>query len=261
MKLKLITLLSFFLILTAATFAQKPDPPKTAVKPPDEKAPQAAKLPSASEIVAKYVKALGGREANEKIKSRVLKGTVELSPMNIKGTAELYSSAPDKSLVVLNIAGVGEIREGFDGKTAWSINPIQGNRDKTGQELLQVKLASSFYREINLDKLYSKMEVKGTQKVGDMDAYVVIATAEGVPNETLYFDTVSGLLLRSDTTSISPEGNINTTSYYEDYREVDGIKIPFKVRSVLPQFAIISTFTEVKNNVIIEDAKFGKPKQ
>ena len=260
MKLKSIILLSLILLIAGNIFAQKTDPPKDPVKPAEVKTPQAAKLPAVSEVLAKYVKAIGGREANEKIKSRVQKGGVELSPMNIKGTAEVYAAAPDKSLVVLNIAGIGEIREGYDGKTAWSINPIQGNRDKTGQELMQVKLASNFYREINLEKLYSKMEVKGTEKVGDKEAYVVIGTAEGVPNDTLYFDTGSGLLVRSDTTAISPEGSTNTTTYYEDYREQDGVMVPFKVRTILPQFAIISTFTEVKNNVVVEDAKFQKPK-
>lgn len=259
MKLKSIIFLSLILIVAGNIFAQKTDPPKTPVKPAEVKPTPAPKLPAVSDVLAKYVKSLGGREANEKIKSRVQKGSVELSPMNIKGTAEIYAAAPDKSLIVLNIGGIGEIREGYDGTTAWSINPIQGNRDKTGQELMQVKIASNFYREINLEKLYSKMEVKGIEKVGEREAYVVIAAAEGVPNETLYFDTASGLLVRSDTTAVSPEGNTNTTTYYEDYREVDGVMVPFKVRSVLPQFAIISTFTEVKQNTVIEDARFRKP--
>lgn len=260
MKLKSLIFLSLLFFVAGSAFAQKTDPPKPAVKPADDKASQAVKLPSAAEIIAKYVKALGGREANEKIKSRWLKGTVELSPMGIKGTAEIYSSAPSNNLIVLNIVGIGEIKDAFDGTTAWTINPIQGNRDKSGVELLQVKLASDFYREINLDKLYPKMDVKGIEKVGDKDAYIVVATSEGVPAETYYFDTVSGLLVRSDSTAVSPEGNVATKSFYEDYRDVDGIKIPFKMRSILPQFEIITVVTEVKNNAVIDAAKFSKPK-
>lgn len=262
MKLKSLILLSLLIFVAGSVFGQKTDPPKTPpAKPAGETKPEAAKLPSVSEILAKYVKALGGREANEKIKSRLLKGTVELSPMGIKGTAEIYSSAPDKNIIILNIGAIGEIRDGFDGTTAWAINPIQGNRDKTGVELLQVKLASNFYREINLDKLYPKMEVKGIEKVADKDAYVVVATPDGIPAETFYFDTVSGLMVRSDSTAVSPESNNTATkTFYEDYRDVDGVKTPFKTRSILPQFEIITVVTEVKNNAVIDAAKFSKPK-
>jgi hypothetical protein len=259
MKLKSIILLSLIFIIAGNIFAQKTDPPKAPVKPADVKTPPAPKMPAVSEILAKYVQALGGREANEKIKTRVSKGTIEISPMGIKGTVEEYRAAPDKYHSAGNLTGLGLLIEAYDGKTAWSSNPVQGNRDKTGQELLQAKLASNFYREINLDKLYLKIEVKGIEKVGDKDAYVVIATPDGIPSETFYFDTVSGLLVRSDSTAITPEGNMAITVFYDDYRSVDGGKTPFKMRAVTPQFELVTTLTEVINNQSISDAKFQKP--
>ena len=138
MKFKSITLLAIVLTISTAIFAQKADPGKPAAP---------AKLPTAQEILAKYVKAMGGREANEKIKTRVTTGTVELSPMGIKGTFETYSTAADsKSLTKMNLAGIGDILEGYDGKTAWSVNPMQGSREKTGAELTQAKLTANFYR-------------------------------------------------------------------------------------------------------------------
>ncbi|HLM62219.1 MAG TPA: hypothetical protein VK308_15550 [Pyrinomonadaceae bacterium] len=217
-------------------------------------------MPTVQEILAKYTQAIGGREANEKIKSRMTKGTLELAPMGIKGTFETYTAAPGKSINRTNLAGIGEIIEGFDGTTAWSINPLQGNRDKQGDELAQAKLIYNFYRETNLDKLYPKMEVKGIEKVGANDAYVVVGTPAGLPPETFYFDTKSGLLLRQDATLISPEGNQSVKVFFEDYRDVDGAKVFFKSRTVLPQFEIVTVNTEVKNNVTVEDSKFIKPK-
>jgi hypothetical protein len=260
MKLKSIILLSLILIIAGNVLAQKTDPPKAPAKPADVKSPPpAAKLPTVAEILAKYVQAIGGREANEKIKTRISKGTIEISPMGIKGTVEEYKAAPDKTYSAGNLTGVGVLIESYDGKTSWSSNPMQGSRDKTGQELLQSRLASNFYREINLEKLYPKMELKGIEKVGDIDAYVVIATPDGIPSETFYFDTVSGLLVRSDSTAIAPEGNAAIKTFYEDYREIDGVKIPFKLRAVLPQAELITTFTEIRNNVPISDTKFQKP--
>jgi hypothetical protein len=180
--------------------------------------------------------------------------------MGIKGTFENYTAAPNKSIAKVTLAGIGEIVDGFDGTTAWTINPIQGNRDKQGEELAQSKLTYSFNREMNLAKLYPKMELKGIEKVGSDDAYVVVATPDNLPAETFYFDTKSGLLVRQDTTSITPEGKMAGKTFLEDYRAVDGVKIPFRSRTVLPQFEFITIFTEVKNNVAVEDSKFAKPK-
>ena len=257
MKFKSTLLFGIILIIAAATFAQKPAPVKTE----PVKSAAATKLPTVQEIIAKYVKALGGREANEKIRSRVTTGTIEFAPMGIKGTFEAYSAGEAKSLTKMNLAGIGEILEGSDGKTAWSINPMQGSRDKTGLELVQAKLNNNFYREINLDKLYQKMELKGIEKVGDKDTYVVVATAEGLPATTWYFDTVGGLMLREDSVVVSPEGNQPSKSFFDEWRMVDGVTIPVKVRAQVATAEIIVTATEIKHGVTIEETKFAKPKQ
>ncbi len=255
MKLKLIILLSLVLTISVSVFGQKSEPAKNVEAKP------AAKLPTVKEILDKYVAAQGGRTANEKFKTRSMKGTIELAPMGIKGTVEGFAAAPDKIYSKTNLQGIGEIIQGFDGKTAWTINPIQGNRDKTGEELMQTKLLYAFNREINLDKLYPKMEVRGAEKLGDKDVYVVVATPEGLAPETYYFDKQTGLLLRSDVVLISPEGKTLFQSFYEDVREVDGIKMPFKVRAVTPQFEVITIITEVKNGAPVDETKFAKPKQ
>ncbi len=80
-------------------------------------------MPTVKKILAKYVQAIGGKKANEKIKSRMVKGTVEIAPMGIKGTFESYAAAPNKSISRVTLAGIGELVEGFDGTTAWTINP------------------------------------------------------------------------------------------------------------------------------------------
>jgi hypothetical protein len=264
MKLKLTFILTAILMISANVFGQKtetkvPETKAPETKAPETKPPTAAKLPTVKEVLDKYVQAIGGREAHEKIKTRMTKGTVELAPLGVSGTAEIYASAPDKSYSKINLAGLGEIIEGFDGKTAWSINPIQGNRDKAGDELAQTKLAAAFHREVNLEKLYPKMEVTGTEKIGDKDAFVVVATPTGLDPQTFYFDQKTGFLLREDSTLVSPQGKMAVKTFYDDVREVDGVKLPFKIRAVLPQFEIATTVTEVKNGVAVDDKMFAKP--
>jgi len=98
-------------------------------------------------------------------------------------------------------------------------------------------------------------------KLGEKDVYVVVATPEGLAPETFYFDKQTGLLLRADGVIVSPEGKMPYQSFYEDVREVDGVKMPFKIRAVTPQFEFITIVTEVKNGAAIDDAKFAKPKE
>ena len=266
MKFKISILLTVLFSISTVAFGQTgiPKPKSVPNKPADVTkliVKPAAKTPTVPEILAKYVQAIGGKAANEKIKTLTSKGTLELSPLNVKGTFESFAAAPNKSLIKTSLAGIGEIIEGFDGTTAWSINPLSGNRDKEGEELAQAKITYDFYRQTNLDKLYPKMELKGIEKVGGSDAYVIVGTSGDLPSETFYFDTKSGLLVRQDSIISTPEGKTPTKSYFEDYRDVNGVKLPFKSRSTLPQFEVITIFTEIKQNVGIEDAKFAKPKQ
>lgn len=247
MKLRIVFLFSLVAVISAAAFGQAaPGKPE--------------KLPTAREIVERHIKASGGRAAFEKVRTRISSGTIEMRPMGIKGTFEAIAAAPNLSLVKLSLAGIGDLLEGYDGTTAWSANPIQGSREKTGAELLQTKNLYDFYRDIRLDKIYPKMTVTGIEKVGGRDAYVVRAEPVGLNPDLLYFDVVSGLMIRMDSEIISPEGTQKTQAYYGDYKPFDGVMIATTMRTVLPQGEIIIALTDIKNNVQIDRTKFAKPK-
>lgn len=242
--------------LSSAAPAQKPD----SSKPADPKPTATPKLPEAKEIVEKYVKAIGGREPLKKQKSRYQTATVELSPMGIKGTVETFARSDDRLFVKTTLGGLGDILVGFDGQKAWTVNPIQGNRVQEGKELLQTKRTAMFAREISFDRLYSAMRVRGIDPIGDRKAYVIVASAEGLPDDVLYFDTETGLMLRSDSITVTPEGEQAITTFFEDYRDVEGTKSPHKIRAKTPAFEINTVITAIKYNVPIEDAKFNQPK-
>src|SRR5687768_1863763 len=143
MKSKIFLAFAIITVTVLAAFAQNP----TAATTKLETAP---KLPTVQQVLANYVKAIGGREAVEKIKSRQAKGTVEMQPMGLKGSFESIAASGDRSLTKMNLAGIGELVEGYDGKVAWAVNPIQGNREKSGAELLQAKLNNDFYRDVRM---------------------------------------------------------------------------------------------------------------
>jgi outer membrane lipoprotein-sorting protein len=168
---------------------------------------------------------------------------------------------PDALFVsIANLSGLGKLIEGYDGKTGWSLDPIQGYREKSGEELSRAKLIGRFYRDQELDSSYTKLEFTGTEKVDGSDAYVIKASNAGMAPDVLYFDAATGLLVRMDSVIVSPQGRIQTTSLFSDYREVDGVKSPFRFVTKLPQYDMVITITEIKQNTTI-DPKIFAPRQ
>lgn len=228
-------------------------------KAPEAAAKTSTAEPTVDQILDKYEQAIGGRQAVEKITSRVTKGTFEIAAMGLKATMETYAKAPNKSLAIQNFSGVGEAREGYDGKIAWAQDPMTGLREKSGAELATTVRESDIHADIKTRQLYSKLELKGKEKVGDRETYVILATpAEGAPVK-MYFDTQTWLLAREDTEIDTPQGKFPINATMEDYRDVDGVKMPFTIRVESPMGGMVIKTTEVKHNVAIDDAKFNKP--
>jgi hypothetical protein len=270
--MKRITLILAFTMLAAFTSAAQ-EKPKTdgpgKTEMPKAVAPKAdapktdaktAALPTVDDILAKHVNAVGGKEAIEKITSRSMKGSFDLEAFGVAGApVEMLTKAPNKSAMKIDVTGFGVVNRVFDGATGWDSNPMTGLRELSGVELAQMKRGSDFYQHLNYKKLYTKMEVKGKEKVGSYETYVIEAMpAEGSP-EKLYFDVNTGLLVRQDGEADGPQGKMPLEIYMEDYKVVDGVKIAHTVKQVNPAMTIVIKFTEVKNNVEIDDAKFNKP--
>jgi outer membrane lipoprotein-sorting protein len=251
MKRTLMTLLLCSSIAVAAFAQGGPQKPS-----PDG---AAGPLPSVDQILDKYVQALGGKAAIEKVTSTASKGTFDIAAFGASGSAEIWEKAPNKTSLRLDIPGFGLVLSAFNGTVAWSQDPQSGFREKTGAELAAAKLDADFYKPLKLKQLYPKITVKGKEKVGDKDAYVLIATpAEGAA-ETWYFDAASGLLSRMDIERESPEGKMAVQVFQEDYKDVGGIKVPHTVRQITSAFTIVIKLDEVKQNVAIDETKFNKP--
>jgi zinc protease len=255
--MKRIPIMLLWVLLIGITAVAQETGQKPEAKPEDSKAAEA--LPTADQIIDKFVEAVGGKAAMEKVTSRVAKGTFDVPAFGASGTWEAYAKAPNKSASVTDVPNFGVIRRGFDGTVAWEDNPQSGMNELSGAGLVRAKLDSDFYRDIRLKELYPKMVVKKTEKVGEKDCYVIEATPVGASAETWYFDKADGLLIRADSEREGPNGVAMAQMYFEDYKDVDGIKIPYTIRQVTPDFSLSLKFTEVKQNVEIEDAKFAKP--
>jgi len=186
------------------------------------------------------MEASGGKEAFEKITSRVSTGTVEITALGVTGNAEINEQAPNRSSIIIDAPGLGMVQSTFAGSSAWLQDPLQGFIRFTGVGLELAKVGAVFNKQTKLKELYPSATLVGKEKVGGRDTYVV-----QMGLEKWYFDAKGGLLLR--------KGN----TYYDDYREVDGIKLPFKMRDdVYSGAGIIYQLTAIKHNVKIDEARF-----
>lgn len=258
--MKRMVLLLVFLSLSATISVAQVAPPNTQGKEPASAKPVTLPL-TVDQILEKYVQAVGGKEALDKITSRTGKGSYHLGgDLNLSGEFESYSKSPNKNLIKVTLPGLGLFQEAYDGSVGWTNDPISGLRDRKGLEFEGARLDAEFNRELSLKRLYPKLELKGTQKVGDRDAYLIVGTPAAGSSENFYFDTQSGLLVRLDRKRVSAQGDVVAWEiYYEDYREVDGIKFPFTERQVSPGLTVTIKYTSLKHNLPIDDAKFAKP--
>jgi hypothetical protein len=225
-------------------------------------APQGASAPSVDQILDHYVQAVGGKDALEKVTSRAMKGTLENSDDGTTSPAEVFTKAPDKYLAVVNLGDGGQMLEAWNGAAGWGKDPDSGLHDTGKAEQAAAKRDYDFYREVRLKELFPKMALSGKTKVDDRDAYLIDATSPDGATEKLYFDVESGLLVRRDFERVNiDDGIVLYEVDYDDYKDVEGLKLPATVRRKTPDYTLTYRFTEIKQNVPVEDARFNKPEK
>jgi hypothetical protein len=224
-------------------------------------APQSSDAaPTVDQILERFIAAIGGQSAIQKSHTRVMKGSAQLTGTGEMGSIEIYRKAPDKEYFLINIPSNGPTSRAYDGKAGWYLfDPDEGPKDVPAGDLPAMKREFDFYRELRLKTLYPKTTVKGKESVSGQDAYVIEATADDGTEEKWYFAAQTGLLIRTDTPYSSDDGTSFLQTIFEDYRDVDGVKIPFVWRQTCPDFDYFIKFTEIQNNVSVDDSKFAKP--
>lgn len=222
----------------------------------------AADLPAATEILDRYIEATGGKAALEKIRSRVMTGKIEILAMGAGGRFEVRAKAPNQQMSTLIFEGFGTMREGYDGKTAWTVAPLQGVREKSGGELARVQRTTLFPRELRLGEAYTRFETRSAGSIEGQATWVVEATPAQGKADKLHFDQKTGLLLREESLVATPVGELAFEINFSNYREFDGVKVPCSVRVPKPaEMGFQINIDSVKHNENLADSIFTKPKE
>lgn len=220
-------------------------------------APKLAALPAANALLEKWLQAVGGAEALQKISTRVEKGTVTAFGGH-EFPIEVYAKAPDMRMSVMHMPR-GESTTAFDGHAGWLGFGGMPPRPMMGPDLQAAALDADFYFPVHIRQLYLQFRTRPPEKVGDQEYYVVSAFKRGMPPLKLYFDEQSGLLVRLVRYAVTPLGSLPTQIDYADYRDEDGVKVPFKWTLARPEGRFTIQVADIQQNVPIDNSKFAMP--
>jgi photosynthetic reaction center cytochrome c subunit len=212
--------------------------------------------PTPDQLLDKYVQAAGGAAAIQKVNSRVMKGTIDFGGMSLP--IDIYAKDPLKRISFTHMAE-GDNVTAFDGGEGWlgmSGHPL---REMHGSDLDGAAIDADLHLAAHLRRMFSETRTEATEKVADHDAYVVIGQRDDKPPIRLYFDKQTGLLVRLVRFGETALGWLPTEIDYADYRDVDGVKVPYRWTLARPSGRFTIQVNELKQNVPVDDAKFAKP--
>ncbi len=215
-----------------------------------------AALPAAEQLLDKYLAAVGGAEALQKITSRVQKGTLTAFGGQ-HFPAEIYSKAPDKRFSVMHLLG-GESVTAFDGKQGWLSVPGRVHM-MSATENAAAHIDADLCLPAHLKTLYQEFRVNAGDKIDGHETYMVVGQTEGQLPLHLYLDKETGLLLRLIRYAETPLGRNPTQIDYADYRDANGVKMPFRWTLARPGNRFTIQIEQVQQNVPVDDAKFVPP--
>lgn len=214
-------------------------------------------LPTINEVLDKYVQAVGGAATLNAVKSRVVNGTVDIVGVSRGGSFESYTVAPDKALNILQAHPLGKVTIGYNGRIGWSQTGASV-RTLKGAELESVQGEADFYAILRLKSIYKKFTLLGKSKIGYREVYVLDMQLPSGPADRLFLDAATYLPVRMNT-FFRRGVSIPVDIYFDDWREVDGIKVPHVLTHTIANRTLTLTVKEIKTNVPVDVKIFERP--
>ncbi len=229
---------------------------------PDEITEQAPGAPSADQVLDKYIQALGGAQRLANLTSFVARGTYQGYDDPEKRAAEIYAKAPDERTIIVHGAN-GESTTTYDGHSGWIAAPDTDQpmpvMTLTGGDLQGAKVDASLSFPAGIKKAFSQWRVGFPTTLNDRDVQVLQGSNPGETPVKFYFDQQSGLLVRVVRYTNLPVGLNPTQIDFADYRDVSGVKVPFRWTVTWTDGRSVTELNQVQPSAAIDAAKFAKP--
>jgi photosynthetic reaction center cytochrome c subunit len=240
--------------------------------------------PSAESILDKYIQASGGAQRLASLNSFVGRGTsVGFGGFGGGGNVEIVAKAPDKRATIILFkeeTGRGDQIRTYDGRTGWVRTPLNvlGEYQLVGSDLDGARFDAQLSFPGQIKQILTNLKTGPPTSITDLPAPTsqsslqkdvtlgqthVVEVVQGTGPRgllvTLYFDRQSGLLLRELRYGNSPIGRVPTQIDYADYRDVNGIQLPFRITFAWLDGRDSIVLNEIRTNVPVDEAKFGRP--
>jgi hypothetical protein len=204
-------------------------------------------LPTAKALMDKHDAAIGGRAALAKYSSMKQTGSMNIPAAGLDASIEIYKQRDGKFLQKITIGPIGEIAQGYDGTTAWGMQPQVGALVLEGEQAREMKSQGDFFGNFHDMANYKSAE---TVELADFDGrkcYKVklsrVAGGEGFE----FFDAATGLTAGAiREIDIPGQGKVSQTSVFSDYKDFGGVKMPTKIAQKGGQFDVTVSITSVE---------------
>jgi len=218
--------------------------------------PAALTPPSADRVWTNYVNAVGPLESAARGTGTIISGWDD-RPEGRYGKVEIVVSGTDRYRITLSTTD-GSTNQGLDGDVAWTATNDRVQR-LSGANVERMRRIAMRYWPVK--QRPPGLEVVGLERIADRDVYVATAKIDPITTWTLYFDAVTGLLRRELTTTETLLLPLVEQVDYEDYRDVNGVRLPFRVQTSdgAPYDTVTRTFLQIRRNVAVDDALFRPP--
>jgi hypothetical protein len=225
-----------------------PQDPKTTAAIETPKTSEA--LPSARSILDRHIKAIGGKEAVLSHSSTRATGTFSVASAGMTGSVEVIAAKPDKSLVKITIPGVGEILEGYDGKSGWTLSPMTGPMLLEGKQLEEKRYDADFFSELHDDNRYTSMTTVEKTEFEGRPCYKVKLVRKNGGEDFEFYDVETGLKAGRIATRETPMGTITGTSVESDYKKFGNILQATMVKNTMMGMQQVITIASIEYDTV-----------
>jgi hypothetical protein len=254
------------LLLTLSLACEKP-PATDTTTPTDATAapaetedatPPEAPLPPAEEVLARSVDALGGRAAIEAVKSSYTEAKTEVKSQGLTIEIRIWTKGDD-SYIESEMPGVGLSQVWKQGDDVWSKDPINGMRKLEGKEAAQARWSTDPLLAANWKQYFDTAETVRRVKTGEQELYEVALRSQSGDELVLLFDAQTGLPAGQAFKQETPMGALAVRITVDDYRDVEGVKVPFRSVTDMQLASAVQTIEKYEVNVEVDPAKLQPP--
>ena len=209
-------------------------------------------LPTAKEIIAKHVEAVGGRDAM--LKQTVMRGTgkFEITGQGAAGDFEFLRTKPNKQVVRITIPAMGPITIGYDGRNGWIDMPGIGANLLEGKMLDQSRDEADFYNQLHDEKNFKSMETVGRAPFEGQDCYQVKLIWNSRREINEFYDAKTGLQASQRSTQETPQGSVSVTSRMSEYKKFGDLLFATKINQKMGDVEQVITINNFSYDPIPE---------